>query len=308
MTSSAAPAPATSRPWVSDFLLLSALWGASFMFMRLGAVEFGPLPTAFLRVSLAALFLLPIMWQRGEWDALVQHWRPILLIGVINSALPFALYSWAVTQISTGLASILNATVPLFGAFVGWLWLSERIQRLRWLGLLIGFAGVTLLASRAPGGVGVKTENATLAIAVCLLAATSYGVAANFAKRFLTGVPPLAMAAGSQVGASLALAIPALLTWPSVMPSLQAWGAVSAMAVLCTGIAYILFFRIIVNAGPSKAVAVTFLAPVFALLYGRIFLGELVTPWMLGCAAIIVSGTMLATGLVAPKLRTSTRE
>lgn len=293
----------SQRSWVPEFLLLSAIWGASFLFMRMGATEFGPFPTAGVRVTLAALVLFPVMLHRGEWPALRKHWKPVLLAGVINSAIPFALFAWAVMHITTGLTSILNATVPLFGALVAWVWLGERIQRLRWLGLALGFVGVALLAWRAPGGAGMKSADALWAIAACLGASICYAIAANYAKRYLVGVPPLTSTTGSLIGASLCLSIPTILNWPDQMPSLRAWGAVAAIAVLCTGIAYILYFRLIASAGPSQAVAVTFLAPAFAVMYGTVFLHETVTLWMLGCAVIIVCGTMLSTGLIGPRKR-----
>lgn len=295
---SAAPATRPANTWLGEFILLSALWGASFLFMRLGAAEFGPLPTAGLRVGLAALCLWPLMLLLGQWPMLRRHWRPVLLSGVIGSAIPFGLYAWVVLHISTGLASILNATVPLFGALVAWLWLGERIQRQRWLGLGLGFIGVALLAWRAPGGAGVKSDMAPWAIAACLAATTCYAIAASFARRYLTQVPPIASATGSQLGAALGLALPMIYSWPTATPGPRAWGGVLALAVLCTGLAYFLYFRLIAQAGASRALAVTFLAPVFAVVYGVVFLGESVTPWMLGCAAIILCGTMLSTGLL----------
>ena len=295
-----APDNAPASTWALEFALLSSLWGSSFLFMRLGAAEFGPLTTAGLRVSIASLFLLPILVQQGQWPVLRQHWKKILLAGVINSAVPFALYSWAVLHITTGLTSILNATVPLFGALVALVWLGERIQAVRWLGLVVGFAGVALLAWRAPGGgAGMQAGGAApAAIGACLLASTFYAVGASYARRYLGGIAPLATATGSQLGAAFALALPALWFWPAQPPSLTAWAAVVAIAVLCSGIAYILYFRLIANAGPSRALAVTFLAPVFALVYGAVFLQERVTPWMLGCGLVVVCGTLLSTGLL----------
>lgn len=298
-----APAHKPAPAWLGEFFLLSSLWGSSFLFMRLGAAEFGPLPTAGLRVALATVFLWPLLVHQGQWPALRQHWRAILFGGLINSAVPFALFAWAVLHISTGLASILNATVPLFGALVAWVWLGERIQRLRSVGLALGFTGVALLAWRAPGGAGFKSDSALWAMAACLLAATFYAVAASYARRHLAGIPALATATGSQLGAALGLALPTLWFWPAQMPGLRAWGAIVAIAVLCTGIAYILYFRLIANAGPSRALAVTFLAPVFAVFYGVIFLNERVTLWMLGCALVIVCGTLLSTGLIQPRSR-----
>ena len=300
-----APDNAPASTWALEFALLSSLWGSSFLFMRLGAAEFGPLTTAGLRVSIASLFLLPILVQQGQWPVLRQHWKKILLAGVINSAVPFALYSWAVLHITTGLTSILNATVPLFGALVALVWLGERIQAVRWLGLVVGFAGVALLAWRAPGGgAGMQAGGAApAAIGACLLACSFYAVAASYARRYLGGIAPLATATGSQLGAAFALVLPALWFWPAQPPSLQAWGAVVALAVLCSGIAYILYFRLIANAGPSRALAVTFLAPVFALVYGAIFLQERVTPWMVGCGLVVVCGTLLSTGLMSMRWR-----
>ncbi len=301
--SAAAVAGAPERDWLGEFLVLSALWGASFLFMRMGASEFGPLPTAGLRVALATLFLWPILLRQGQWPALRRHWKPILLGGIVNSAIPFALYAWAVLHITTGLSSILNATVPLFGALVAWIWLGDRIGRLRWAGLALGFLGVALLAWRAPAAIGFKSGHAGWAMGACLLATTSYAVGASYARRYLVGLPPLAIATGSQLGAALALAVPALWAWPSQAPGLRAWAAIIAIAVLCTGIAYILYFRLIAHAGPSRALAVTFLAPVFAVAYGVLFLGESVTLWMVLCGGIIVGGTLLSTGLVGPRRR-----
>ena len=299
MSNSAVPSASSSAPaWLGQFLLLAAIWGASFLFMRLGASEFGPLPTAGVRVGVAAAFLLPLAALRGQLPVLRRHWKVVLFAGVINSAIPFALYSYAVLSVTTGLASILNATVPLFGALIAWAWLRDRLTGLRWLGLLIGFVGVALLASEKasfkPGGSG-------LAVLACLGACICYGFAASFAKRYLGGIPPLVTAAGSQLGASLALLLPTVWFWPVQTPSPVAWAAVVTMGIVCTGIAYILYFRIIERAGPSRALAVTFLAPVFALAYGALLLGEQITPWMLGCGVVIVLGTALSTGLLKPK-------
>ncbi|MDD2846014.1 MAG: EamA family transporter [Rhodoferax sp.] len=298
-----APIAQPARGWVAEFVLLSALWGASFLFMRLGASEFGPVPTAGLRVAMATVFLGPFLLYQGQWSVLRRHCTPIFFVGIINSALPFVLFSWAVLYIPTGITSILNATVPLFGALVAWVWLGERIQHLRWLGLALGFAGVALLAWRAPGGAGLNAGIGGWALAACLLASTCYALAASFARRYLAGVPPLAVATGSQLGAALALALPTLWYWPAQMPGLRAWGAIAALAILCTGIAFILYFRLIAHAGPTQALTVTFLAPVFAVSYGAVFLREPITLWMIGCGLVVVCGTLLCTGLI--RTRTS---
>jgi drug/metabolite transporter (DMT)-like permease len=298
-----APA-ASARTWITDFVLLAAIWGASFLFMRLGALEFGALPTAALRVAIGALFLLPLLLLRGLGPQLARHWKPVLLVGVLNSGIPFACYSYALLSITTGLSAILNATVPLFGAIVAWLWLKDRPNGSRVLGLVVGFAGVALLAwdkaSFKPDASGAAPGWAVLA---CLLATLCYGISASFAKRYLGGLPPLVTATGSQVGATLGLALPALWLWPARMPSMQAWLALLAVGVLCTGVAYILYFRLIEQAGPARALAVTFVVPVFAVIYGVLLLGEAVTPWMVLCGAVIVAGTALSTGLLSLRRR-----
>ncbi|MDB5886806.1 MAG: protein of unknown function transrane [Polaromonas sp.] len=297
---------ATAGPpgWVGEFVLLAAIWGASFLFMRIGAVEFGALPTAAVRVAIAAAFLLPLVWLRGLMPVLRKNWRRIFFIGLLNSGIPFACFSFALLSISTGLASILNATVPMFGALIAWAWLKDKLTGWRIAGLVIGFAGVAMLAGDQagfkPAGSGVAPGWALLA---CLFACVCYGISASYTKRYLSGLPPLVTATGSQIGATLGLALPAAWLWPARMPSLPAWLALLVVGVVCTGIAYILFFRLIEHAGPPRALSVTFLVPVFAVMYGAIFLGESVTPWMAGCAAVIVCGTALSTGLLKPGRR-----
>lgn len=283
-----------------ELLLLAALWGASFLFMRLGAAEFGPVALAGVRVIGATLFLLPLLHWRGLTGELLRHWRPILLVGLSNSALPFLLYSYAALAITAGLASIFNAATPLFGAAIGWLWLRDRLTAPRIAGLAIGFAGVIGLAwekaSFKPGGSG-------WAVIACLAATVLYGWSANFTKRRLAGVAPLAVAAGSQIAAALVLAVPTLLWWPATTPSASAWAAAALLALLSTGVAYVLYFRLIANVGPSNAITVTFLIPVFAVAWGGLLLGEGVTLAMVVGCVVILAGTALSTGLVAPARR-----
>lgn len=293
-------APAQSRGWVLEFVLLAAIWGSSFLFMRIGTLQLGPLPTAGLRVGIAALFLLPILQARGLGPALRQHWKLTFVVGILNSAIPFACFTYALQSITSGLSSILNATVPLFGAVIAWLWLRDRPTGSRILGLAVGFLGVALLAwdkaSFKPDASGNATGWAVLA---CLLATLCYGISASFTKRYMGGLPSLVSATGSQIGAALGLAPLTLWFWPDHAVAPGTWLAVLALGVLCSGVAYILFFRLIEHAGPARALSVTFAIPVFAVLYGVAFLGEVVTPWMVGCGLVIVAGTALSTGLIS---------
>lgn len=285
---------------IAELFGLAALWGASFLFMRLGAAEFGPVALAGVRVLGAAIFLVPLLQWRGLAPELVRHWKPILLVGLTNSALPFLCYSYAALSITAGLSSIFNAATPLFGAAIGWLWLRDRLTPARITGLAIGFAGVVGLAwdkaSFKPGGSG-------WAIAACLGATMLYGWSANFTKKRLAGVAPIAVAAGSQASAALVLLVPTVIWWPVTRPSPSAWTAAAMLALLCTGVAYVMYFRLIANVGPANAIAVTFLIPVFALVWGYVFLAEGATLAMMVGAAVILIGTALSTGLLVPGRR-----
>ena len=270
--------------------------------MRIAVVEFGPFATAGVRVTIASAFLLPILLYKGLGAQLLRHWKHVFFVGVLNSAIPFVCFSFALLSITTGLSSMLNATVPLFGALVAWFWLHDKPSRTRSLGLLIGFLGVAMLAwdqaGVKPGASGIAPVWAVLA---GLLACACYAVSASYTRRFLADVPALVIATGSQIGAMLGLALPTLLFKPTQLPSGSAWLALLAVGVVSSGIAYILFFRLIANAGPARALSVTYVVPVFAVLYGLIFLGERITPWMLLCGAVIVAGTALSTGLLKLK-------
>jgi drug/metabolite transporter (DMT)-like permease len=285
-----------------DLLLLAAIWGASFLFMRIAAPDFGAFPLVFVRVALAGLLLLPLLFWRRQAGALREHWRDIAVVGVLNSALPFALFTLAALAINAGLSAIFNATTPLWTALVAWWWLRERPQPLRAAGLAVGFVGVLALAvgkaSLQPGEHGISPA---LAILACLLAAAMYGVASNYTRRRLTGVPTLTLAVGSQLSAAVVVALPAWWFWPAVTPPLRAWWAAVALAVLCSGLAYLLYFRLIARLGPAAASSVTFLIPLFAVAWGAMFLDERPTPAMLGGGAIILLGTALATGMRWPR-------
>lgn len=293
-----------------ELVTLAALWGASFLFMRLGAADFGPAPLAFVRVLAASALLLPLLAYRHQLPALRQHWRPLLLVGLTNSALPFLCFNYAALSINAGLSAVFNATTPLFGALFAWLWLKDRLDTSRIAGLAIGFGGVLWLvwdrAGLKPGASGVG--DVAPAILACLAATVLYGFSASFTKRYLTGVPPMAAATGSQVSAALFLAVPAVVWWPTEMPGAQAWGYALVLAVACTALAYLLYFRLIANVGPANAISVTFLIPVFAVVWGGLFLSEKVDLIMaLGCAVILL-GTSLVTGVLKlPKAFTARR-
>ncbi len=288
---------------VAELFVLAALWGGSFLFMRIAAPALGAVPVAAARVTIAALLLVPLLALRGGMGELRARAGAVAVVGVINSALPFALIAYATLSLTAGFASILNATSPLWGALVAHLWLRERLARIRVVGLAVGFAGVALLvwgkaSVRAGGGGG-------LAMVALLLATLSYGVAASYTKRHLGSTSPLAVAAGSQLAAALVLLPLAAASWPRGAVSLPVWASVLALGVACTGIAYTLYFRLIQNIGPARAIAVTFLVPAFATAWGWLFLGEAVTGPMILGGVVVLGGTALATGLVGPRAATA---
>ncbi len=284
---------------IAELIVLAALWGASFLFMRIAVPDFGPVALAGVRVAGAALVLVPLLAAGGQLTELVRHWRAIALVGLVNSALPFLCFTYAALSINAGLSAIFNSATPLFTAAIAWAWLGDRMTRARWLGLAVGFAGVVWIvwdkAGSRPGG-------STWAVAACLVAALCYGVAPNLTKRHLTGVAPLAVAAGSQISAALFLAPPALWFWPLVPPAPHAWLTVAALALFCTGLAYVLYFRLIAHAGPANAVTVTYLVPIFAVAWGGLFLGETLSWAVVAGGALVFAGTALATGVVKPRL------
>lgn len=283
----------------AELAVLAAIWGASFLFMRAGASEFGPVALASVRVIGATVFLLPVMALRGQTAAARRHWRPLAVLGLTNSVIPFLCFSFAALSFPAGLLSIFNAATPLMGALIAWAWLKDRMTPARAAGLAVGFAGVLWLVWSRTGGAVAGSgfgPHAAWPLLACVGATLGYGFSASYTKRRLEGVPPLAVAAGSQVAASLGMLVPAWLWWPTTPPSARAWGAALLLAVLCTGLAYVMFFRLIAKVGPANAISVTFMIPLFAALWGGLFLHEAVTWDMaLGCATIVL-GTSLTTG------------
>jgi drug/metabolite transporter (DMT)-like permease len=292
-----------NRRQFAELLVLAALWGASFLFMRLGASAFGPVALVFLRCAFAAALLLPLLWLRGEAPALRAHWRQVAWVGIINSAAPFVLFAGASLLLSAGLMSVFNATAPLWAAVVAWAGWGERLDGGRAAGLGLGFVGVLGLSWDALAFHGGGWLGPALAIAACLLATMLYGLAANLARHRLHGVPSMAVATGSQLASAIVLAPPAVLLWPEAAPGRTAWGAALLLAAACTALAYVLYFRLIAQVGAARAISVTFLVPAFAIAWGALVLGERPSGPMLAACTLILLGTALATGMLRIPLR-----
>ncbi len=273
-------------------LALSAIWGASFLFMRMGAPVLGPTLLIACRVLLAAVFLAivgavlrkPLDLRRNAWHYLV--------LGGFNSALPFLLFAFAARTLSASLMAILNATAPIWGAVIGAAWTRTPLPARSLLGLALGVGGVALLVGFDPSAL---RDGAPLAIAMGLAATFSYGIATNYAKS-AKKVDPFANAHGSMWGAALLIAPAVPFAPAAAMPSLGIALAVLALGVVCSGIAYLLYFRLIADIGAASALTVTFLVPVFGVLWGHLVLGEPLGWNTLVGAAVVIVGTALVTG------------
>ena len=280
-----------------DLVALGLLWGASFLFMRIAGPEFGAFALVEVRVAIAAAVLLPMLLLRGQGGALTGNWGALGILGVMNTALPFFLLTWATLSLTAGTSGILNATAPIFTAIVAWAWLGEKLTISRIAGLLVGAVGVWLLVRDK---IDVSMGDSTLAVIAALGGAFLYGVGGNFTRRYASHVKPLAIATGSQIAAALALLPVAVMTWPESPVSLTAWTAAVVMGLFSTALAYILYFRLIANTGPTNAITVTYLIPLFAMVLGAVVIDEPITTSMLVGCAVILLGTALATGLLRP--------
>lgn len=278
----------TTRDIVA-LVLLAALWGASFLFQRVAAPEFGPVLLVEIRVAIAAVVLGALLARRRGFRQMYGHAASLAIVGALNSAIPFSLFAYATLWVTAGFAAVLNATVPLFGALVAYVWFRERLAPKRAIGLAVGFTGVVVLVwteLRAPGG--------ARPIAAGLVATGLYATAAHYTKARLSTLDPLTIAAGSMIGASVLLLPAAVVNLPAHPPSGRAWLCALALGVGSTGVAYALYFRLIASVGPGKALMVTYLIPAFGMLWGALVLNEPVTAAMVSGCVAIVGGTMLS--------------
>jgi drug/metabolite transporter (DMT)-like permease len=274
-------------------ILLAALWGASYIFIRVAVPALGPFVLMGARVALASgtLALYAVILARGM-PKFRSRWKEFLIVGATNSAIPFTLIAAAEIEITASLAAILNSTTALFVAVVAAVWIGESLTVKKVAGLLLGFAGVVVLVGWDP----VPLNGAVLlAVGAMLAASLSYAVGGVYVKRTFAGVSPLAMTIGQQ-GAAAAILLPlAAASLPGEAPPLPAALSALALALLCTAVAYLLYFRLIENVGPTKTLAVTFLIPVFGLLFGVVLLGEPVGLGTIVGFAIISYGVALVT-------------
>ena len=264
---------------------LAAIWGASFLFIRIASPAFGVIATADVRMliagaALAAYYALTgfdVQWRR--W------WRYYLAIGVLNSVLPFLLFGYGALYLTVGLLVVLNATSPMWGALLSALVLRERLSPGRIAGLLIGVAGVAIVS-------GAEASDRWLAVIAGLAAAFCYGLTGVVMRRWAKETSPRGMAAGSLLTGGVLLA-PLLAATPPTWPGLPVALALLALGLVCGAIAYVLYFRLFADIGATGALTVTYLIPLFGMAWGALFLGEAITPAMLAGALVVIVGTVL---------------
>lgn len=292
MNTIAAPlvdATPSERAWLTplELGLLAAMWGASFMFQRVAAPEFGTLPLVEMRLALGAAVLLPFLWiARASFS--LRLWPRLALIGAINSAIPFALFAWGAQHAPAGIGAITNSMAVLFTALVGFLFFGERIGLLRSIALFTGFAGVIVLASGK-----TASSNVGGAVAAGVGAAFMYGIGANLLRRIVSGIPPVALAAATLSCSALIVLPFALLQWPEQTISGKAWVSAGMIGVVCTGAAYALYYRLIQRVGAARAVTVTYLVPLFAVAWAWALLDEPLTVPMAIAGTLIIGSVAL---------------
>jgi drug/metabolite transporter (DMT)-like permease len=265
--------------------------------MKATVPYFGVFALVEVRAALAALCLLPVVYFTRQFPDLLANWKKLLFVGALNTAIPFCLFSYTSIHLDAGLTAILNATAPMFGALIAFFYLQERIGLHGLIGILIGFFGVVIISQ------DTKSSDVVTIIPVlsALGATTCYGIAACFMKKHLSGVKPFAIAAGSQVFAAIILLPLAVMYWPAVNPSTTTWLYALLLAVLCTGIAYIMYFDLIAKVGPSFAMMVGYLVPVFGIFWGIVVLDESLSSYAMTGGSMIIFGVMITTGILRRK-------
>ena len=273
-------------------VLLGAIWGGSFLFIRVAVPVLGPFALMELRVGLAAVTLALYAVAVARLPKLRARWKEFLTLGALNGAIPFSLIGTAELNLTASLAAILNSTTVLFAAVVAAVWMGEALTTKKVIGVVSGIAGVAVLVGWTPialNGVVLLSVGATL------VASLSYALAGTYAKRTFVGASPLALAIGQLTGAATLLFPLAAVSLPGKVPSSAVTFSVLALALLCTAIAYLLYFRLITNVGPTKTLTVTYLVPAFGLVFGVLFLGEPVGVGTFVGLGIIFSSVALVT-------------
>ncbi|TAN03797.1 MAG: DMT family transporter [Rhodanobacteraceae bacterium] len=271
-----------------ELLLLAAIWGGSFLFLRIAAPKFGPVSLVDVRLALGALVLSPFLW-RARRQLAATGWLKIAAIGLVNTLLPFLLFAWSAERAPAGVSAIVNSMAVPFAALAAFAMFGERIGGRRLTGLVIGLVGVVVLGAGDAAGAALGP-----AVAAGAGAAFLYGVSANLVKRYFSDLPAAAVAAATLAWGAVLLAPFAAWQWPSTHVPARAWFSLIALGVVCTGIAYAVYYRLIQRVGAPRATTVTYLVPIFGVLWAWLVLGEPLTLGMAVGGALILGGMLFA--------------
>ena len=290
MSNASVPQRPLAWRWLTplEIAVLGAIWGGSFLFMRVSAADFGVFALVEVRLALGALVLLPFIWRARTQLALAGWWR-LAAIGAINSALPFTLFAWGAERAPAGIGAISNSMTVPFTALVAFALYRQRISALRALGLCAGFAGVAVLASGRVGG-----ASGGPAVLAGTLAALLYAFGANLIRRSLVGIPASAVAGATLLCASLLILPLAVASWPRAPIRVASWLSAILLGVVCTGTAFVLYYRLIHRIGAPRATTVTYLVPLFGVIWAWLLLGEALTASMAVAGALILGGVALS--------------
>ena len=284
---------APTRDYI-ELLIMSAIWGSSFLFLRIAAPEFGPFLLIQMRVLTAVVVMLPICISIGKWGELTANWRVIFLVSLANMAVPFCLFAFAALHMGSGLMSIMNATVPFFTALIGFAVFGQRLPILSLCGMVVGFTGVIVLVFD-PDAINLA-EGGILAVLSALCACFLYGMALNLVSRKLMKVSGIAITTGSLISSSILLLPFSTQSLPETMPAAPVWAAVAALGIGCTGVAYVMFYRLIARIGSEQTIMTAYLIPLFSLLWGYLFLSESITTSTVLGGSLVLLGVAMATG------------
>ncbi|MCY7294999.1 DMT family transporter [Alteromonas sp. a30] len=280
--------------WLAELFFLAAIWGASFIFIRISIPEMGVFGVTFFRTAIAALFLGIILYATNKANIrkIFRYWGTLSLIALCGTAIPFSLWGFVSQFLASGTMAVLNAATPLFGTFVAYMWLKEPFHSNTIIGLILGFIGVCVMMLVPQEGIQLDT----LAICLGLLASACYGLSANITRAKAAGLSAMTVATGSQLYSTLFIAPIAIYFMPETVPGFDALISASVLGIVCTGYALYKYFQMIAEQGISKTLSVTYLIPLFAMLWGALFLGEPIEARTLLGGACILLGVAFTTG------------
>ena len=279
--------------------LLSAIWGFSFLFLRVASPVLGPVFLVEMRVISALFVMLPLLLVMGKWQELLQNWKMVSLVGLTNMTIPFCLFAFAALHIGAGLLAIINATVPFFSALIAVLVYRQHLPWLSIGGMALGFAGVVVLVSD-PVALNTGTDG-WWAVLASLFACLLYGLALNLVAYRMQGVSSLTITTGNLLASAVLLLPLAVMNVPDAVPAARVWFSVLTLGILCTGLAFQLFYRLVGRIGSSQAVMTTYLVPLFSILWGSLLLQEAVTVFTVSGCLLVLLGVGMTTSFGRPQ-------